>query len=308
MKKRIQNKVAESKLSLPVMLIYTTGIWMAGGLIQHQWWIQFGCLMLTTFLMVQMSTINLLIRIFSRMVSCSFLALTCCAVFLFPSLTNSILQLCWVGFLNFLLLTYQDKQATGFTYYAFLLLGIASLVFVQIVYLIPIIWLLMATMTQSLSWRTWGASLLGLLTPYWIGMCWLVWNKDFTPLSDHITQLADYRVPTSDMALNNNQIAFLVLLVVLSVIGIIHYLRQKHNDKIRNRLIYGFIIWIEIATGLFLILQPQHYNYLISIMIIHTAPLIAHFIALTYTKVTNITFYAIALVTFILTCYNLWTF
>ena len=41
-------------------------------------------------------------------------------------------------------------------------------------------------------------------------------------------------------------------------------------------------------------------------MIITTAPLIAHFIALTHTKVTNIAFCVLTGLTLLLTAYNLW--
>jgi hypothetical protein len=43
------------------------------------------------------------------------------------------------------------------------------------------------------------------------------------------------------------------------------------------------------------------------LIIINTAPLIAHFIALTNTKVTNITFIVLVILTFLLTVFNAWS-
>ena len=59
-------------------------------------------------------------------------------------------------------------------------------------------------------------------------------------------------------------------------------------------------------TMVFIVLQPQHYDMLIRILIINVSPLIAHFLSLTYTRITNIAFYVILAVTFTVTAINLW--
>ena len=40
MTKLLQNKVAESKLALPVTALYATIVWLLGGLVMQQWWLQ----------------------------------------------------------------------------------------------------------------------------------------------------------------------------------------------------------------------------------------------------------------------------
>jgi len=307
MRKYQQNKVAESKLTLPVMYVYTTVVWLICGLLRDNLWIQFASLCLASFLLSQLNNINVLIRVYSRMVSSAFLALVCSACFLFSSTTTFIVEVSFVCFLLFLFLTYQDKQAAGFTFYAYLMLGITSTVFVQILYFVPLLWLLTATLLQSFSWRTLGASLLGLLTPYWLGTCVVLWTKQLPLLGEHFEQLADIHMPSIHTALNVSQVIVLLFIGVLTITGIIHYLRQHHDDKIRVRLIYSFFIWLELATFVFLLLQPQFYNQLIGILMVLTAPLIAHFITLTSTKITNIAFFVIIAITLIITSYNIWT-
>jgi len=307
MRKYQQNKVAESKLTLPVMYVYTALVWLICGLVREQWWIQFASLCLTAFLMLQLNNTNMLIRIYSRMVSCTFLALVCSACFLFPSIPNAIVQVCFVCFMLFLFMSYQDKQASGFCYYAYLMLGIASTVFIQIVYLIPLLWLLTGTLLQSLSWRTWSASLLGLITPYWIASFYIIGTNQFSLLADHFMQLIDIKWLSAQSVLSTSQVIVLLFVVTLTIIGTVHYLRKHHDDKIRVRLIYAFFIWMDLATIAFLLLQPQYYNQLIGIMMVLTAPLIAHFVALTSTKFTNIAFFVIIAITLIITSYNIWT-
>jgi len=307
MKRRIQNKIAESKLTLPAMLIYAAGIWLTCGLVQHQWWLQLVCFGLSVFFMILLNNICALIRIYSRMVSCSFIALTCCACFLFSSVPHAIVQICFLGYLLFIFLTYQDKQAAGLTYYAYLSIGFASIFFVKILWFVPLLWLLMATELQSLSWRTWTASLFGLLTPYWFGACLMVWTNSYPLFVRHVTSLIDFHIPSQTNALNTSQIAVLILIAFVAIIGFVHFFRKQYQEKIRIRLLYGFLFWMDLATALFLFIQPQHYDPLIRIMIILTAPPIAHFLTLTSTKITNIMFFVIVSFTLIITSYNLWT-
>ena len=256
--------------------------------------------------MVELNNINALIRIYSRMVSCSFLAMSCMLCFLFPSTSGAIMAPLVIGSMVSLFVGYQDKQAAKPSYYAFLLLGLASLTFVHILFFVPLIWLLMAFLLQCFSWRTWVASILGLLTPYWFGCCWWAWQQDFTFLLNHFMALGDLARPLDFSLLTVPQIVSLAVVMLFAVIGIVHYLRKYHDDKIRIRLIYDVFIWTDLTAALFLVLQPQHYDCLMRMMVINTAPLIGHFLALTRTRWTNIAFYAIVAIVLITTGFNLW--
>ena len=306
MRKYIQNKVAESRLALPTTIVYAVIVWLLGGLIQSGWWLQFGCFALAAFLMVELNNINVLVRIYSRMVSCSFLVMSCMLCFLFPSTSGAIMTVMVIGSLMSLFASYQDQQAVKASYYSFLLMGLASMTFVHILFYLPLIWLVMAFLLQSFSWRTWSASILGLLTPYWFCLCWLAWQQDFTFLFSHFMVLGDFARPLDFSLLTIHQIVSLVVVVLFAVIGTIHFIRQHHDDKIRIRLLYHFFIWMDLATVLFLILQPQHYDYLMRILMINTAPLTGHFLALTHTRWTNMAFFAIVAIILFVTGFNLW--
>ena len=82
-------------------------------------------------------------------------------------------------------------------------------------------------------------------------------------------------------------------LVILTITGIIHFIRTSYNDKIRTRQLYYSIMFFDIVVLVLLALFPQYYDFLFRPAIILTSPLIGHFIALTNTKVTNIAFYII---------------
>ena len=66
--KRIQNKVAESRFTLPAVAVYGGIIWLLCGLFPQQWWLQFTLFAVSTYLMVELNNSNVLIRIYSRSV------------------------------------------------------------------------------------------------------------------------------------------------------------------------------------------------------------------------------------------------
>ena len=308
MRKLLQNRIAESKITMPVITIYAVGVWLSCGVITNHWWWQLACFAISTYLVVELNNINALIRIFSRMVSSAFLALTCCACFLFPLLHEAVMLTCLTAFMVLLFLTYQNKNAAGITYYAFLLFGVASLAYVHILFFLPLIWLMMITNTMSLSWRTWAASLFGLLTPYWFGMIWVIYKHDYSLAIEHFTALTVFDEPFNLYGISANQKATLAIIILMAVIGTIHFIHKNYLDKIRIRMFYGFFIWMDLAALVFLLLQPQHFNAMLLIMTLNTAPLIAHFFALTSTKLTNIIFLALSTATLLLTAFNIWTF
>ena len=307
MAKLTQNKVAESKLPMPAALALGTLLWLLCGLVTNDWWIQYAAFAITALLMVELNNQHALIRVYSRMVSCAFILLFCAANFLMPSVRGAIMQAFVVAAYLVLFHSYQDKTATASTYYAFLLLGLASLAEVHILYFVPLIWLLMTTNLLCMSWRNWGASILGLLTPYWFATAWLALSANLTPLTDHVAKLAQFTFPVNYARLTVGFMLVIGLLITLTVTGIIHYLRKSYNDKIRIRMLFGFFIWTDLVALAFICVQPRYQDMLLRIIIINTAPLVAHFLTLTSTRVTNAAFYAISIATLAIIGYNVWT-
>ena len=318
MAKRAQNRVAESRFTLPAVMVYAIAVWLAGGLLiptlpidfTDVWqggWVQFVCFWASAFLISVLNNSNALIRIYSRTVSCSFIVLMCAGNFLFSSVSGAVVQLCVVAAYLALFHTYQDRTSVGWTYYAFLGVGLACCILPQIVFFVPVLWLLMFFQLSSLSWRTFFASILGLLTPYWFVFPFLLYKGDATAVATYIATLTDFQQPFSHAAsLSVNELSFFAFVVALGITGTIHYQRKKSGDNIRIRLFYDCFILMWVVAAIFLLLQPQHYDALIRLMVINVSPLIAHFLALTNTRITNIAFHAICVVALLLTIFNLW--
>ena len=238
--------------------------------------------------------------------SVSFLVMSCMACFLFDSMAGAIVQLCVIAAYTTIFRTYQNKEAVAWTYYAFLCIGMASTVFAQLLFLVPVWWLLMRFQLNSMSWRNFFASLLGLLTPYWFALCLLTYFGNFDYFVDQAQSLCSFQLPYDYTRLTVSQVLVFAFVVALGVTGTIHYWRNSSDDKIRIRQLYGWFIAMSVVCTLWLIAQPQHYDMLLRLLIVNTSPLIAHFLSLTYTRVTNIAFYVISVVAVLLTVFCLW--
>jgi len=304
--RRLQNKIAESRWALPLTAVYGIVVCLMLGAVGQKMWVQAAILALSTLLMVELNNANALIRIYSRMVSCSFLVLTLMASFLFPSVGGGVVGLCFIIFYVFFLHAYQDRLAVVPIFTAFLALGIASFFFVKILYFVPLLWLLMAVRLQAFSARTFFASLLGLLTPYWLLSVYFFIKSDFDAPLRHFQRLTQFDFPSlNHILLADNQIVTAIFLIFLAITGIVHFVRQRSRDKLRTQMIYELFLVVTLFTIVFLVLQPQYYDFLLRILIIHAAVFIGHFIALTRTKVTNIAVIVIIVATLALTAYNI---
>lgn len=305
MRKRLQNKIAESRFALLVMALYGIGVWLLAGGYSSEMRLQFALFIVSTFMMVALNNNNALIRIYSRMVSCSFIGMTCAASFLFGSVDASVVQTMFVMFYLSLMRSYQDKHAPGIVFYSFASLGIASLFFVQILYFVPFLWILMATNLMAFSHKMFWASIIGVIAPYWFAAGYYAYIDELPALADHFVQLTQFGQILDYTVLDVHEIATFAVVALLALIGIVHYLRNSYLDKIRTRMMFEMFITVDLLAVLFVLLQPQHFNTLLPVIIVNTSCLYAHFIALTRTRLTNIVFIAVCLLVVALTAYNL---
>lgn len=315
--KYTQNIIAESRLTLPFTALYGLAVWVVSGLVSPYYplesrgimggaWVQLLCFALCTMLMVILNNSNSLIRIYSRLVSSTFIVLTCITCFLFNSVSGAIVSLCVIASILTAFRTFQDKQSPGWTYYSFLCTGLGSLVFVNLLWYVPLLWLLMIFQLNSFSFRTFVASLFGLATPYWFLGSWLLYSGKTQWLANHFVPLAEFTLPTDIHQFTVNQLVSYLFVVALALTGTIHFLRNSYADKIRTRQLYGCFIITAGVTAILMVMQPLHYDELMRILIIAVTPLAAHFFALTHTRITDIAFKVVCIAALILTAFNLW--
>ena len=94
--KRIQNRIAESRWTQAYVVSAAALVWVIAGIYNPSVIVPGICLLLSTYLMMELNNANALIRIYSRMVSCSFIVFATMAVFMFPSIQSAIIMLGFV--------------------------------------------------------------------------------------------------------------------------------------------------------------------------------------------------------------------
>ena len=304
--KRLQKQIAVSRRVLLITIVCVVMILMAGGLLRQQLWLQLSALALSTYLMFLLDKANVLLRFYSQLVPASFLMLVMVANLIFPSVQSTVMQVSFVGYYLFSLSTYQDSSAAGYTFYSYVCIGIASMVFIQILFFVPLLWLLHKTKVLSMTRKNFWASLLGLLLPYWFMGVYAVYKNQFGRLIEHFTSIIIFQ-PFFDCSLvSTPQLLTFSYISLLAFGGISHSLASRSGDKIRTRMFYEIFSLIDICCIAFLILQPRHFEGLLPIMIVTTAPLIAHFFAFANTTFDNIVFLLILVSAFVLIVYNLY--
>lgn len=304
--KRAQNRIAESRWTLSFTAAYSVVLCVVLGVLSQQLWVQTLLLAAAALLMVELNNANSLIRIYSRMVSCSFLVMTLMATFMFNSIPVGIVQLSFVGFYLTIFRAYQDQSATGWVFYAFFAIGLASVVFGKILFFLPVLWVLLATNVLAFSARTFFASILGIAAPYWFVGAYYIYTNNLQSLWTHFLGIAQFEPLFNLSVLNTPRIITLVFVLALALLGSIHFLLYSYQDKIRTRMLYEMFITLDACCFVFIFLQPRQFDSLLSMAIVTTSPLIGHFLALTHSRLSNIVFFVILFSALAITAYNLW--
>lgn len=304
MKRLIQNRVASSRWTLTAAILWAAVVWVADGLVTEGWWLQLGCYILSTYLMVELNNSHALIRTYTRTVSAALLILTAMVGNL-GSLTTAFTILCTITVYVALFQTYQDRTASGWTFYAFLALSLDSLADARMLLIVPLLWAHMLFTLHNFSWRTFLSSVFGIVFPYWILAGWYTFRGEAHLLADHfacITTWDETTVTATDWITTVST----ALMLTLALTSIIHYMRNVFADKIRIRQYFYCFITFTVLSGVLLTVQPFWHEQLRAILIVNLSPLVAHFFTLTHTRWTNMVFLTTLVAAAVLTVLRLW--
>ena len=299
----MQNKVAESSATLPTACVLTTILWFLPqatySLEYLKGWVICG---ITTYIIIETSAKQALLRVRSRIISSLFLLLMAVSVFLHPFSTSSICQLCLIISISYVLRTYEHPKPEVHTLHTYLFIALGSLFWAPMLLLSPVILWNQGIFLRSLSWKGLGAALIGLLTPYFLWATVLTGlsifsffsepcseaalfsSAAFAPLLQHATAvIAPFYEPFDwqwNMESHRIETAAFGFTLLLSLTGFIHYLRKSYDDKIRVRMcMYTFILLSLLFLAL-VILLPQNMPTLMFLLIMCSAPLVGHYYAL----------------------------
>ena len=165
----------------------------------------------------------------------------------FPLKSTSVGVFCLILALYQLFTSYHDPDATDKAYNASLIISIGSLLWIHILWFLPLFWLGMYNF-RTLNIRTFVASLFGILTVYWFVFGWCVWEWDFTAFTIPFTSLFKIRFLA---VLGTGIIDWIQIVLVagLKIIGSLKNVLQWDGGKFRTRPFFFFffvmgILWV----------------------------------------------------------------
>ena len=238
------------------------------------------------YLLAELNNSFALLRVSSRTISCMLVLMLMPVTMLHELQTGHLLLLFGVLVYFPLLAIYQRPWATTLVFLAFLTLSVASVAFPPLLYFVPVCWVSMVLL-RAMSLRAWMASLLGLVTPYCFVATWAYCTDQLPRVSEYLLEGLSVDFPDySSWTLLYYIVAALALLHF--GIGAVEFLVNKHQDKTRTRFHYYTVLLHGCATFLWLLIQPQHFQFIFPLCIVNAALFSGHFTALCLGRVQNI--------------------
>ncbi|RHJ93992.1 DUF6427 family protein [Parabacteroides bouchesdurhonensis] len=224
----------------------------------------------------------------------------------FPLKSTSLGVFCLIFAVYQLFTSYHEPLSMGNAYNAALLIGLGSLLWVDILWFLPLFWLGMYSF-RSLNIRTFIASLLGVCTIYWFVLGWCVWQKDFTLFIVPFTSLFKIHfvlIRDADF-LDWIGLLYTALLLIIASVNIIMH---EYEDNLRTRQFLSFVIVMAVWSFVLFFLYEQSSEEYLEMACVPASILMAHFFTVMRNKYVVWLFHFTVLFFIALLFIRLWKF
>lgn len=281
--KRIQNRIGESRLLLPVSLMINCGLWWFPRRPYTHWELgALGACLLTTYLLTEMNNRNAIIRVYSRSICSTFLLLVACmgvshgwawswpAV---PALTASLFMLTQIDSVG---------NIVAHTFHIFVVLGVAILFSPVYIWFGLILYWHIAVSFRKLTPKAFFAGLIGLAVPVWVAACVCLFTDQWIVAREWWNELVNFQPLRAEAfrQINTDLIVCWSLLALMLAGGSAYYLANSCEDKVRTRLLVRMLITQSAYTLLLAAIQPHWSQSLLPAMVVSVSSLPAHYFTL----------------------------
>lgn len=303
-----RQRIAMSNATLYFMAIITILLWAFRPKQDALVWSSFAFVGLITYIIVEWNNQCQLLRIRSRMNSVTFMAFA----LMFPVVHDGALSwlpsLCLLGSYFILFKGYGAYKAQGYTFHAFLLLSIGSLVYPPMLLLALTLLISCSGQLRMLSMKPFVASLLGLALPYWIYAA-LVYVVQYSPLSPHLvaapivyeigfhdltwdawTAFFPLRLPDYTQGVPLWQMVSVGFILLLAMRAMLHFVHTSYDDKISTRQYFYTMMLQAVPVAFFACWFPADIRFTLPLLIISVTPFVAHYFALSRGRGTDYAF------------------
>lgn len=275
----VRTRIVESSLTLPFMATTTFLLWLMGPVEEGGLWCALVLIGIMTYAIVEWNNQCQLLRIRSRMNSTVFLAFICAFPAFHTSPISFIPAAALLGCYFVLFKGYGQFRPQGYLFHGFLFLGIGSIAFPPLLFLYPTLLISCQRQLRILDFKSFVASLLGIILPFWFWIPAIYIATYFGITDDHLLQFLTFEVPDIS-GVAPWQWGALALVSLLASIGIIHFVATSYNDKIRTRQYYYCILLQFVPLVASTVMYPQYASTTLPLLFINATPFIAHYLAL----------------------------
>lgn len=200
MRRRLQNRIAESAVTLPTACVAATLLWwLPQGAYSPDYLVGWVLCALTAYVLVEMATVNTLMRVRSRMITALYLLLMAACGFLHPQQTASFTMLAVAVALYCLFRTLDQPRPEVDTFHAYLALSLGSIAWPPLLLLALPMLFSQVIYLRSLTGRSFRAALIGLLLPYFFWSAAAFVLGDIQPFVAHCSDIiVPVREPIED--------------------------------------------------------------------------------------------------------------
>jgi hypothetical protein len=159
----------------------------------------------------------------------------------------------------------------------------------------------------AISFKAVSAIIMGIVLPYWTLIPYFVYKENTDWIKLHLAPLHDASVLFDYSCITVGHLVYYAILIILMLIGWIHFVRTGYKDKIKTRNLYDVIIALSVFFAVITPVVPLYANYTLAMFTIAVCPLAAHYFSVTTTKLTNIVFIATIVIIAIISIMAIYT-
>ena len=307
---------------MPTILLLAAATFFILFLKDSSSWIEMLLFCVNVFLLRELNHRNTLIRQNAGMITGMFITLRLLCPGILSETRILLFQTSMLLSMLFFFQTYQQQDSQGVKYYAYLFLGIATMLWPQAFLLVPFLLLSEKVHMSSFNIGSLWACLLGILTPYWLALPFVYFYgmEFFSGLLDSyhdtLTSLrAIYPQPFYHDFLSllpfplTLSAAILLLMLLLCAI---HYFRFSYTDKIQVRMNYSYLLLLSVVmvvmTGLpdfCTLLSTDSVSFAFSVVICCATPLLVRCLNHVSSRVGNVLVYLFTSIVAACVLYNI---
>lgn len=306
--KNLQSLIATGRFTLPVAILVSIGCWavtcVLSGVSVLQLLPGFALGGLIGYLLVETNNAFALIRVrASAQTSLYFLLVSICPA-LYSLYQGQVAAACFLLTLIFLFRSYRVESTSACLFHAFVFAGVSSLFVPQLMLLMPFLWI-GAYNFRSLNAKSWMASILGWMLPYWFLFSYAYLTDQMELFFSPFKRLASFsQIGGWEDA---SQWVTLAYVAILFMAGAVHAVALGDEDKLSTRSYLRFLVLLGACGVVLILLQPVLCNQVLPLLWVCTSILGGRLFILARGRFSNVFFVCSVIGALLLFAFNLWT-